>query len=60
MCIRDSFWGGCEHKAFRAIHRYLRHDLGLPAARQVLYSYWHRTLSEEQIIEIGAPAYLAE
>ena len=50
----------CEHKAFRAIHRYLRHDLGLPAARQVLYSYWHRTLSEEQIIEIGAPAYLAE
>lgn len=54
------FWGGCEHKAFRAIHRYLRHDLGLPADRQVLYSYWHRTLSEEQIIEIGAPAYLAE
>lgn len=54
------FWGGCEHKAFRAIHRYLRHELKLPNDRQVLYSHWHRTLNEEQIIEIGAPAYLAD
>jgi len=26
----------------------------------VLYSHWHRRLSEEQIIEIGAEAYLPE
>lgn len=54
------FWGGCEYRAFSAIHRYLRRELGLPAAQQVLYSHWHRSLSEEQIIEIGGQAYLAE
>jgi NADPH-dependent ferric siderophore reductase len=52
------FWGGCEHKAFREIHRLLRNDVGLPRDRQVLYSHWHRALSEEQIIEIGGEAYL--
>lgn len=55
---RAFFWGGCEHKAFRQIHRLLREDIGLPRHRQVLYSHWHRSLSEEQIIEIGAEAYL--
>ncbi|MGO4832592.1 DUF2218 domain-containing protein [Rhizobiaceae sp. 2RAB30] len=55
---RVFFWGGCEHKAFRQIHRLLRQDVRLPRHRQVLYSHWHRTLSEEQIIEIGAEAYL--
>ena len=55
-----SFWGGCEHGAFRRIHRLLRHDRGLPRARMVLYSHWHRTLSEEQIIEQGASAYLPD
>lgn len=52
------FWGGCEHKTFRRIHRHLRHDVGLPAARQTLYSHWNRTLSEDDIIAIGAEAYL--
>lgn len=54
------FWGGCEHKAFRAIHQIVRRDIKLPRANQVLYSHWHRSLSEEQIIAIGADAYLAE
>ncbi len=57
---RSFFWGGCEHKAFRAIHRMLRLDVGLPRDRQVLYSHWHRTLSEEQIVAIGAEAYLPD
>lgn len=57
--LADVFvWGGCEHKAFRAIHRYLRHEVGLPAERQTLYSHWNRTLSEDDIIAIGAEAYL--
>ncbi len=54
------FWGGCEHSAFRDMHRFLRDELGLPRDRQVLYSHWHRSLSEEQIIEIGGAAYLPE
>ncbi|SDI87822.1 NADPH-dependent ferric siderophore reductase, contains FAD-binding and SIP domains [Pseudomonas flavescens] len=54
------FWGGCEYRAFSAIHRYLRRELGLAAAQQVLYSHWHLSLSEEQIIEVGGQAYLAE
>lgn len=54
------FWGGCEHRAFRDIHRHLKHTVGLSPAQQVLYSHWHRRLSEEQIIEVGAPAYLPE
>jgi NADPH-dependent ferric siderophore reductase len=57
---RAFFWGGCEHRAFRDIHRYLRDELHLPRDRQVLYSHWHRSLSEEQIIEIGGAAYLPE
>lgn len=52
------FWGGCEHKAFRQIHRMLRQEVRLPAERQTLYSHWNRTLSEEEIIAIGADAYL--
>ncbi|GAA5235988.1 siderophore-interacting protein [Verticiella sediminum] len=51
-------WGGCEYRSFREIHRYLKQNVGLPASQQVLYSHWHRTLSEEQIIEIGGEAYL--
>jgi NADPH-dependent ferric siderophore reductase len=54
------FWGGCEHRAFREIHRFLRDELHLARDRQVLYSHWHRTLSEEQIVEIGGAAYLPE
>lgn len=54
------FWGGCEYKAFRAIHRMLRHEVGLTRRQMVLYSHWHRSLSEEQIIAIGSEAYLAE
>ncbi|OZI74828.1 siderophore-interacting protein [Bordetella genomosp. 12] len=53
-------WAGCEYQAFRQMHRYLKHELGLPRACQLLYSHWHRTLSEEQIIEIGGEAYLPE
>jgi NADPH-dependent ferric siderophore reductase len=52
------FWGGCEHAAFREIHRILRHEVGLPKTRQTLYSHWHRSLSEEDIISIGGEAYL--
>ena len=59
--LQDSFfWGGCEHKAFRQIHRILRNDVRLPRERQVLYSHWHRSLSEEQIIAVGAKAYLPD
>ena len=46
-------WGGCEHRAFRDIHRHLKQEVGLSPRQQVLYSHWHRALSEEQIIEIG-------
>lgn len=52
------FWGGCEHKAFRQIHRMLRKEIGLPRNRQVFYSHWNRSLSEEDIIAIGGEAYL--
>jgi NADPH-dependent ferric siderophore reductase len=54
------FWGGCEHKAFSAIHHHLRKVVKLSKDRFVLYSHWHRTLSEEQIIEQGADAYLPQ
>jgi NADPH-dependent ferric siderophore reductase len=54
------FWGGCEHGAFREIHRILRKDIQLPRSRQVLYSHWHRSLSEEQIIAVGGQAYLPD
>ncbi|CAM5477408.1 hypothetical protein MAUB1S_08009 [Mycolicibacterium aubagnense] len=54
------FWGGCEHKAFRQIHRYLRNEVCLPRERQVFHSFWHRKLSEEQIIAAGASAYLPD
>lgn len=53
-------WGGCEHEAFSAIHRYLKEDVGLPRARFVLYSHWHKLLSEEEIIAAGADAYLPQ
>lgn len=53
-------WGGCEHKAFSAIHRHLKKDVGLPRDRFVLYSHWHRHLSEEEIITAGAEAYLPQ
>ncbi|UZF91764.1 siderophore-interacting protein [Bosea sp. NBC_00550] len=52
------FWGGCEFQAFRAIHRHLREEVGLPADRRVLYSHWHRSMSEEDIIAVGSEAYL--
>lgn len=55
---RAFFWGGCEHKTFRQIHRLLRQDVRLPTERQTLYSHWNRTFSEEEIIAIGADAYL--
>ncbi|CUX48557.1 siderophore-interacting protein [Agrobacterium genomosp. 13] len=54
------FWGGCEHKAFSAIHRHLRKEVGLSRDRVVLYSHWHRSLSEEDIIAKGADAYLPQ
>jgi NADPH-dependent ferric siderophore reductase len=53
-------WGGCEHKAFSAIHRHLKKDVGLPRDRFVLYSHWHKHLSEEDIITKGAEAYLPQ
>ncbi|MBN9219501.1 MAG: siderophore-interacting protein [Mesorhizobium sp.] len=54
------FWGGCEHRTFRQIHRHLRNDVGLPRQRQVFYSHWHRSLSEEQIVAVGGEAYLPD
>lgn len=54
------FWGGCEHKAFSAIYRHLRKEIELSKERFVLYSHWHRSLSEEQIIATGAEAYLPQ
>lgn len=59
--LRDTlFWGGCEHGAFRQIHGYLRNEVRLPRECQVFYSFWHRTLSEEQIIAVGGSAYLPD
>lgn len=55
---RSFFWGGCEHTAFREIHRILRKDVGLSRDQQVMYSHWHHSLNEEEIIAIGADAYL--
>jgi NADPH-dependent ferric siderophore reductase len=52
------FWGGCELQAFRAIHRHLRDEIDLPRDRRVLYSHWHRGMSEEDIIAVGGEAYL--
>lgn len=52
------FWGGCEFQAFRAIHRHLREVIRLPRDRRVLYSHWHRGMSEEDIIAVGREAYL--
>jgi len=53
-------WGGCEHKAFSVIHRHLKTQVGLPRDRFVLYSHWHRSLSEEDIIAKGGDAYLPQ
>ncbi|WP_117193401.1 siderophore-interacting protein [Rhizobium terrae] len=53
-------WGGCEHKAFSAIYRHLKRNIGLSRDRFVLYSHWHRHLSEEEIIATGAEAYLPQ
>jgi NADPH-dependent ferric siderophore reductase len=53
-------WGGCEHRAFSAIHRHLKKDIGLSRERFVLYSHWHINLSEEDIIATGAEAYLPQ
>ncbi|WLS04998.1 siderophore-interacting protein [Shinella oryzae] len=53
-------WGGCEHRAFSAIHRHLKKDIGLSRDRFVLYSHWHKHLSEEEIITTGAEAYLPQ
>jgi NADPH-dependent ferric siderophore reductase len=57
---RAFVWGGCEHKAFSAIYRHLKTDIGLPRDRFVLYSHWHRSLSEEEIVARGADAYLPQ
>lgn len=54
------FWGGCEHKAFSTIYRHLRQVVRLPKDRLVLYSHWHRSMSEEEIIARGAEAYLPQ
>jgi NADPH-dependent ferric siderophore reductase len=54
------FWGGCEHKAFSAMYRHLKKDIGLPRDRFVLYSHWHRSLAEEEIIARGGEAYLPQ
>ncbi|MBO0132038.1 siderophore-interacting protein [Agrobacterium burrii] len=51
-------WGGCEHKAFSVIYRHLRKSVAIPKDRFLLYSHWHRSLSEEEIIARGAEAYL--
>lgn len=59
--LRDVFfWGGTEHKAFREIHHFLKYTVGLAPEQRVFYSHWHRTLSEEQIIDVGGDAYLPE
>lgn len=57
---RSFFWGGCEHKAFSAIYRYLRRQVMLPKDRMVFYSHWYRTLSEDEIVARGADAYLPQ
>lgn len=54
----SSYAGSGEHKAFRQLHRQLCQEVRLPAERQTLYSHWNLTFSEEEIIAIGAEAYL--
>lgn len=54
------FWGGCEHKAFSPIYRNLLKDAQLSTERFVLYSHWHKSLCEKQIIAQGGKAYLPQ
>ncbi|WP_341992760.1 siderophore-interacting protein [Azorhizobium sp. AG788] len=49
-------WVGCEFHDFRAIRRFVRDELKLPAARVVAFSHWRRGMSEEDIIAVGAHA----
>lgn len=57
--LKSAFlWGGCEHRAFSEIYRHLKTEIRLPRDCFVLYSHWHRSLSEEDIIARGAEAYL--
>lgn len=35
-------WAGCEHKAFRAIRKYLRAERGFPRDRHMVAAYWRR------------------
>ncbi|MGQ4273768.1 DUF2218 domain-containing protein [Terrihabitans sp. B22-R8] len=37
-----SVWVGCEFQAFKALRRFFRKDLLIPADRQLIVSYWRR------------------
>jgi NADPH-dependent ferric siderophore reductase len=39
---RGFVWAGCEHKAFRAIRKYLRGDRGLGRDQHLVAAYWRR------------------
>ncbi|MFG1463350.1 SIP domain-containing protein [Xanthobacter sp. DSM 24535] len=54
---RDLFvWVGCEFHDFRALRRFLRDEVKLPASQVVAFSHWRRGMSEEDIIAIGGDA----
>lgn len=58
--LRDLFvWVGCEFHDFRAIRRFLRDEVKLPASQIVAFSHWRRGMSEEDIIAIGGDAVAA-
>ncbi len=52
-------WVGCEFHDFRAIRRFLRDEIKLPAAQIVAFSHWRRGMSEEEIIAVGGNAVAA-
>lgn len=57
---RDLFvWVGCEFYDFRAVRRFLRDEVNLPASQVVAFSHWRRGMSEEDIIAIGGDAVAA-
>lgn len=52
-------WVGCEFHDFRAMRRFLRDEVKLPASQIVAFSHWRRGMSEEDIIAIGGDAVAA-
>lgn len=50
------FWCGCEFDAYLRIRRHLQETVRLPAARQVMFAFWRKGMSEPDIVAAGADA----